>query len=126
MYMHVYMLCCCCCLVTKSYPTRCDPMDCGPLGFPIHGILHARILEWVAISFSKKGLFLTQELNPGVLPWQADSLVLSHQGSYVCVLDPSISLNNINWTDIILINDFLPKNMIKRPMGINELAVESD
>ena len=42
------------------------------------------------------------------------------------MLDPSISLNNINYTDIILINDFLPKNMIKRPMGINELVVESD
>ena len=31
----------------------CDPVDCSPPGFSIHGILQARILEWVAISFSR-------------------------------------------------------------------------
>ena len=30
----------------------CDPMDCSLLGFSVHGILQARTLEWVAISFS--------------------------------------------------------------------------
>ena len=34
-------------------PTLCDPMDCSPLGSSIHGILQARILEWIAISFSR-------------------------------------------------------------------------
>ena len=33
--------------------TLCDPMDSSPPGSPVHGILQARILEWVAISFSK-------------------------------------------------------------------------
>ena len=33
-------------------PTLCDPIDGNPLGSPVHGILQARILEWVAISFS--------------------------------------------------------------------------
>ena len=33
-------------------PTLCDPIDSSPPGFPIPGILQARILEWVAISFS--------------------------------------------------------------------------
>ena len=42
-----------CCLVTKSYPIFCDPMDYSPPGFPVHGIFQARILEWVAISFSR-------------------------------------------------------------------------
>ena len=32
----------------------CDPMDCSPPGSSVHGILQARLLEWVAISFSKK------------------------------------------------------------------------
>ena len=41
------------CLVTQSYPTLCDPMDCSPAGSSVHGILQARILEWVAISFSR-------------------------------------------------------------------------
>ena len=36
----------------QSCPTLCDPMDCSPPGFSIHGILQARTLEWVAISFS--------------------------------------------------------------------------
>ena len=31
---------------------HCDPIDGSPQGFPIPGILHARTLEWVAISFS--------------------------------------------------------------------------
>ena len=33
--------------------TLCDPMDCSPPGCSIHGIFQARILEWVAISFSR-------------------------------------------------------------------------
>ena len=36
------------CLVTQSCPTLCDPMDCSPPGSSAHGILQARILEWVA------------------------------------------------------------------------------
>ena len=33
--------------------TLCDPTDCSPLGFSVHGILQARILQWVAIFFSR-------------------------------------------------------------------------
>ena len=40
------------CLVTPSRPTLCDPVDCSPPGSSVHGILQARILEWVVISFS--------------------------------------------------------------------------
>ena len=36
----------------KSCPTLCDPTDHSPPGSPIPGILQARTLEWVAISFS--------------------------------------------------------------------------
>ena len=39
-------------IVAQSCPTLCDPMDSSPPGSPVHGILQARILEWVAISFS--------------------------------------------------------------------------
>ena len=38
--------------VTQLCPTPSDPMDCSPPGSPIPGILQARTLEWVAISFS--------------------------------------------------------------------------
>ena len=36
----------------QSCPTLCGPMDCSLPGFFVHGILQARTLEWVAISFS--------------------------------------------------------------------------
>ena len=44
---------CCCCLVTKSCLTLCDTMDYSPTGSSAHGISQTRILEWVAISFSR-------------------------------------------------------------------------
>ena len=48
-------LICCgfCCLVAKSCPILCDPVDCSPSGSSIHRISQARILEWVASSFSR-------------------------------------------------------------------------
>ena len=43
-----------CLMLLHSCPTLCDPMDCSPPGFLVHGILvHSRILPWVAISFSR-------------------------------------------------------------------------
>ena len=41
--------------VVQSCPTLCDPMDCSPClpGSSVHGIFQARVLEWVAISFSR-------------------------------------------------------------------------
>ena len=39
----------------QSCPTLCDPIDGSPPGFPVPGILQARTLEWVAISFSNAG-----------------------------------------------------------------------
>ena len=43
---------CVCVLVAQLCPALCDPMDCSPPGSSVHGILQARILEWVAIPFS--------------------------------------------------------------------------
>ena len=41
------------CIMSDSLQTCKVPMDCSPLGSSVHGILQARILEWVAIPFSK-------------------------------------------------------------------------
>ena len=38
--------------LAQSYPTLCSPMDCNLSGSSVHGIFQARVLEWVAISFS--------------------------------------------------------------------------
>ena len=40
-------------LIVQLCPALCDVMDCGPPGSSVHGILQARILEWVAIPYSK-------------------------------------------------------------------------
>ena len=40
--------------VAQSCPTLCDPMDCSLPGSSVHGIFQARVLEWIAISFSRK------------------------------------------------------------------------
>jgi len=40
-------------LLAQSWLALCDPMDCSPPGSCLHGILQARILEWVAIPFSR-------------------------------------------------------------------------
>ena len=42
-----------CVLVAQLCPTLCDPMDCNPPGSSVHEIFQARILEWVAVSFSR-------------------------------------------------------------------------
>ena len=68
----------CVCASLQSCLTFWDPMDFSTPGFSVHGILQARILEWVAI-FSSKGIFPTQGLNPSLLcllHWQAGSLQL--------------------------------------------------
>ena len=40
------------CSVTQLCPALCNPVDCSPPGSSVDGISQARILEWVAISFS--------------------------------------------------------------------------
>ena len=40
------------CSVAKSRPALCDPVDCGPPGSSVHGILLARVLAWATVSFS--------------------------------------------------------------------------
>ena len=44
---------CVCVLIVQSCLTLCDPVNCSPPASSVHGILQARILEWVAIPFSR-------------------------------------------------------------------------
>ena len=68
------------CLVTKSCLTLCDPMDCSPPGFSVHGILQARILK-VGCHFLIQGIFLTQGSNLSLLHCRQILYHLSLQGS---------------------------------------------
>ena len=69
--------------VTQSCPTLWDPME---YTYTVHGILQARILEWVAFPFSR-GIFPTQGLNPGFLHCRRILYQLRHDRSQIiCVL----------------------------------------
>ena len=71
--------CCCSCLFLLScVQLFYDPMDCSPLGSSVHGISQARILECVAISFSKGSFWPRDQIQVSCI-WQVDSLPLSHQ-----------------------------------------------
>ena len=63
--------------VAQSFLTLCDPMDCSLPCSSVHGIFQARILEWVALSFSR--VFSTQGLNLGLLHCRQILYYLSHQ-----------------------------------------------
>ena len=52
LYIYSYLLLLC--SVAKSCLTLCDPLDCNPSDSFVHGIILARILKWVAISFSRR------------------------------------------------------------------------
>ena len=58
--------------VAQSRPTLCNPMDCGPPGSSVHGILQSEILEWVAISYFRGSSQPRDQTR--LLHWQTDSL----------------------------------------------------
>ena len=66
-------------LVAQLCPILCNPMDCSLPGSSVHGILQARVLEWVVIPFSRGSS------DPGIKSespaLQANSLPLSHQAN---------------------------------------------
>ena len=69
-------------------PTLCDPLDCGSPGSSVHGILQARILEWVSMP-SSRGIFPTQGPNPcllHLLQWQVGSLPRALPGKPIYIL----------------------------------------
>ena len=85
----------CCCLVTKLCSLSCvwfiwDLVNCSLPGSSVHRISQARILECVAISFSRG-------LNPHLLHWP-DSLPLSHQGNQASLTEWTwVRVNSGSW-----------------------------
>ena len=68
--------------VAQSYPTLCNPVD-----YTVHGILQARILEWVSLSLLQ-GIFPNQGSNPGLPHCRRILYQLSHQGEGMCLTLP--------------------------------------
>ena len=74
----------CECVHTQLCLTLCNPMDCSPPGSSVYGILQAKILEWVAISFSRRSSQPgTEPISPAL---QADFWLLHHLGSPHCFM----------------------------------------
>ena len=67
-------------LVTQLCLTLCDLMDCSPSGSCVHEIFQARILEWVAISFSR-GSSWPRDQTPGLLHCRQILYQLNYKGS---------------------------------------------
>ena len=108
-----------CVLVTQSCPTLCNPVDCSPPGSSVHGILQARILEWVAIPFSRgssqprdwtgisciaDGLFTSWATREALLhpePWL-------YRASHLFTLLTSLTLTWIHLLPIEILFEILP------------------
>ena len=68
--------------VAQLCPTLCDPMDCSLSGSSVHGIFQARVLEWIAISFSRGSSRLRNRTQVSALRAERQTFYhLNHQGS---------------------------------------------
>ena len=109
----------------QSCLTLCDPIDGSPPGSPVPGILQARILEWVAISFSNVGKWKMKVKSLSrvwlfATPWAAAyqaplSMGFSRQEYWSGVPLPSPSFTNrycLSFSLLLLLvpNSILPKN----------------
>ena len=77
------MVCVCVSVHAQLCPTLCDPMDCNLPGSSVHGIFQARILEWVAISFSSGSSWLRDLVSPALTGW---FFTTAPPGNLTCML----------------------------------------
>ena len=86
-----------CVLVILSHPTLWDPKDYSPPGFSVRGILQARILKWVAISFSRGSSQPgDRTLSPAL---QADSLPSEPPRKLIKGIDVCIMKKKFNYLE---------------------------
>ena len=70
-------------LVTQSFPTLHNPMDCSPPYSSVHGIFQARILEWLTIPFSRGSS--RPNIKPKSSALQVDCLLFEPLGKLLCI-----------------------------------------
>ena len=108
-YMHTHV-----CLVTQLCLTLWDFMDCNLPGSSVHGILQARILEWVTMH-SSRGSFQPKDQTQGLLHCRWILCHLSHQGSsYIYIYTKCIFLKLKSiWTSYTLSHNYKAKHKLK-------------
>ena len=81
--------------IETSWLTLCDPIDCSPPGSSIHGIFQARILEWVAISYSRGSSWAREwtwvSMNRGAWQTTLHGVMVRHDWAtlslFICKID---------------------------------------
>ena len=101
---------CVCAKSLQSCLTLCYPRDCNPPCFSVHGILQARILEWIAMPLLQ-GIFLTQESNQcllRLLRLQLDSLPPAPPGKphWTFSFCPIFGCNNAAMSSLVNVSFF--------------------
>ena len=115
----------------QSYPTLCDPIDGSPPGSPIPGILQARTLEWVAISFSNAWKWKVKVkslscVRPSATPWTAayqasPSIGFSRQEYWSGVPLPSPLSSTQNFTKISFPTIYMANTGISGKTAMGEM-----
>ena len=104
-------------LVAQSCATLCKPMDCIPPGSTVREILQARILEWVALSFSRGSSW--QGSNPVLLHCRQILYHLSHHGSppvmYILLLNIFYKSVSLCW----VFKNIFPLDFISRIVSLS-------
>ena len=120
----------CCAKSLHSCVTPCHPMNCNPPGPFDHGILQARVLEWVAMP-SSRGSSRPRDrtVSPAAPALQVNSLPLSHQGSpnrcWILSKALSSSVDIIGAFQVVLLVKNLPTNAEVRGDASPTLGSES-
>ena len=80
--------------VTQLYPTLCDPMDSSPSGSSIHGIFQARILGWIASSFSRDNRAACFKVGLLDFLWESSGMAFENDesGSILILLKQNLAL----------------------------------
>ena len=102
--------------VAQSCPTLCDPMDCSLPGSSLHGILQARVLEWVDISFSRGSSWSKDQTQVSHIPGRRFNLWATREaGTSTLPSSDSLGLHTYHslchgcsFTRLFLYHDWFP------------------
>ena len=89
--------------VAQLCPILCDPLDCRPPGSSVHGILQARILEWVAISVSRLIKLTKNKHKERILKAVREKQQVAYKGNPICLtadLSTSTQQTRRDWQDV--------------------------
>ena len=86
--------------VAQSCPTLCNPMDCSLPGSSLHGILQARVLEWVAISFSRGSSWPRDWTQVSRIPGKRFNLWATREAHQYIILS---NLKYIFWPSLVVV-----------------------